>query len=95
MYASIRKYKNVTDADEAIKRINEEFVPIVSGVPGFIAYYVVNSGEGVVTSVSIFEDKSGVQESNRRAAGFVKNYANLFTTPPEITAGDILILKNK
>jgi hypothetical protein len=33
MYASIRKYKNVTDADEAIKRINEEFVPIVSGVP--------------------------------------------------------------
>jgi hypothetical protein len=95
MYASIRKYKNVTDADEAIKRINEEFVPIVSGVPGFIAYYVVGSGEGVVTSVNIFEDKSGVQESNRRAAGFVKNYANLFTTPPEITAGDILILKNK
>ena len=95
MYASIRKYKNVTDVDEAIKRINEEFVPIVSGVPGFIAYYVVGSGEGVVTSVNIFEDKSGVQESNRRAAGFVKNYANLFTTPPEITAGDILILKNK
>ncbi len=69
-------------------------MPIVSEAPGFIAYYVLDAGDGVVASINIFEDQAGAEESNRRAAGWVKeNVASMLPTPPEITAGEVTVHK--
>jgi hypothetical protein len=49
MYASIRRYKmDPGSVDELMRRVNEGFVPIISKGPGFLAYYAVNAGGGVV-----------------------------------------------
>jgi hypothetical protein len=40
--------------------------PIISDVPGFQAYYVIYAPDDTVTAISIFDDYSGAQESNRR-----------------------------
>ena len=45
-YASIRRYDGVSDVDEVIRRVEEGFVPILSGTPGFIAYYAIDQGDG-------------------------------------------------
>ncbi len=45
MFASIRKYKS-NSPDELIRRATQAFVPIISKAPGFIAYYLVKSGNG-------------------------------------------------
>ena len=93
MYASIRRYQVDPDSvDEVVKRAEERFVPIVSGAPGFNAYYLVNAGDGVVASISVFEDQAGAEESNKLAADWVKdNLAALVTGPPEITAGEVAL----
>jgi hypothetical protein len=96
MYATVRRYEGVTDPSEAGRRVNEGFVPLISQVPGFVAYYWVNAGGGVMISTSVFQDQSGAEESNKRAAAFVvENLASLLPKPPQITAGEVVAHKAK
>jgi hypothetical protein len=96
MYATVRRYEGVTDSSEAGRRVNEGFVPLISQVPGFVAYYWVNAGGGVMVSTTVFQDQSGAEESNMRAADFVReNLASLLPKPPQITAGEVVAHKAK
>jgi hypothetical protein len=98
MYTSIRRY-NITNAEtieELTRRIKEGFVPIISQTPGFIAYSLVDAGEGVVATISVFGDQAGAEESNRRAADWVKqNIAHVVTVAPQITAGTVTLHQAK
>ncbi len=64
MYASVR----VTQAkqgsvDQIGQRVTDDFVPIVSDIPGFLGYYVVSVGSDKLVTVSIFEDAEGARAS--------------------------------
>jgi hypothetical protein len=74
--------------------VSQGFVPIISQAPGFVAYYVVDAGNDLVASVSVFQDQAGAEESNRMAADWVKqNIASLVSGVPEITAGAVTVHK--
>jgi hypothetical protein len=91
MYAAVRRYEGVTDPAEAGRRVNEGFVPLIRQVPGFVAYYWVDAGGGVMVSTSVFEDQAGAAESTKRAAEFVReNLASLLPNPPQVTEGEIV-----
>lgn len=91
MYAVVRRYDGVTDSAEAGRRVKEEFVPILRDVSGFVAYYWVNAGGGVMVSTSVFQDQAGEEESTKRAADFVRaNLASLLPNPPQVTAGEVV-----
>lgn len=96
MYATVRRYEGVTDPSEVARRVNEGFVPLISQVPGFLAYYWVDAGGSVMVSTSIFENQAGAEESNRRAAEWNRqNTATLLPNPPQITAGEVVAHKAK
>ena len=97
MYATIRRYDGVTNSREAGKRVNEGFVPLISQLPGFVAYYWVDAGGGVMVSTSVFQDQASAQESNKKAADWVRqnNMASLMPNPPQITAGEVVAQKAK
>jgi hypothetical protein len=44
MYATIRRYEGVTNPTEAGRLVRETFLPVVSKIPGFVAYYWVDAG---------------------------------------------------
>jgi len=90
MYAVLRRYNvNRGAVDQILQRVNDGFVPQISKARGFVAYYVVNSGDGLV-SVSVFEDKQGADDSNRVASEWVRqNLHGLITTAPVIISGDV------
>ncbi len=94
MYATVRRYEGVTDPKEAGRLVDEGFLPIISEIPGFVAYYWVDAGDGVMISTSIFEDSSGEEESNFRAGEFhAQHLAPLLPNPPHITAGEVVAHK--
>lgn len=96
MYATVRRYEGVTDSSEAARRVNEGFVPLISQIPGFLAYYWVDAGGSVMVSTSIFADQAGAEESNRQAADWLRqNIASLLPNPPQITAGEVVAHKAK
>jgi len=45
-------------------------------------------------STSVFQDRSSAEESNKKAAGWVReNLASMFPNSPEITAGEVVAQK--
>ncbi|WP_230689961.1 hypothetical protein [Catellatospora paridis] len=76
--------------------MNEGFVPIINAVPGIVAYYWVDAGNGVMVSTSVFESRDGAEESNKKAADWViENLASLLPNPPQITAGEVVAYRAK
>ena len=94
MYATVRRLEGVTNPGEAARRVNEGFVPLISQIPGFVAYYWVDAGSGVMISTSVFQDQASAEESNRRAADYVRqNLVSVLPNPPQVTAGEVVAYK--
>ena len=68
MYAAVRRYEGVTDPVEAGRRVSEGFVPLIRRIPGLLAYYWVDAGDGVMVSTTVFESEQGAAESIEKAA---------------------------
>ncbi|GGQ70941.1 hypothetical protein [Streptomyces flaveolus] len=91
MYAAVRRYEGVTDSAEAARLVNEGFLPLLHQVSGFVAYYWIDAGGGVMVSTSIFQDRAGAEESVLRAAGFVRDHlSSVLPNPPEVMAGEVV-----
>jgi hypothetical protein len=90
-YLTVRRYEGVADSKEAARQVQEGFIPLISKIPGFISYYWVDEGDGIMVSVSVFATREAEEESNRLAADFVKQHvAPLLPNPPQITAGQVV-----
>jgi hypothetical protein len=88
MYAAVRRYEGITNDAEAGRLVGESFIPLLDGVPGFIAYYWIDAGDGVMASLSVFEDRTGADESVKMAHQWVQeNAAALIPNPPQVTEG--------
>ncbi|MDH3375421.1 MAG: hypothetical protein OEQ39_00435 [Gammaproteobacteria bacterium] len=95
MYSSIRRYTTNSNDAAAIVDIvpQSNIAELIRAIPGCVAYYMVNGGEGTVATVSIFEDQAGADQSNAVAADWVKEniLPSYSMSPPEITAGEVVI----
>jgi hypothetical protein len=97
MYATIRRYtpKGTWDRksrEELKGRIESGFLPMVQEIKGFHSYYVVDVGEKEIVSIGVFENRTGAEESTRRAAEFVKqDPMSDRLGRPEIMEGDLLV----
>ena len=98
MYAAIRRLKVQPGVfDEVVQRDESGLVPILRSVPGFVEFDLVQVGEDVGVSISVFETQEQAEEANRRAAEWLKqNVAPLAAGPPEIVAvGEVWLRKVK
>lgn len=66
MYVTVRRYEGVADSGEATRRVNEGFIQLVSQIPGFVAYYFVDAGAGVIISTSVFQDQASAEGRIRK-----------------------------
>lgn len=91
MYAAVRRYEGITDDSEAGRLVGESFVPLLQQVPGFIAYYWIDAGDGVMASLSLFENQEGADKSVEVAHAWVaENAPSLFPNPPRVTEGHVV-----
>jgi hypothetical protein len=94
MHATIRRYESVDQSrtDELIKKVNTGLVPLLSKMPGFAGYRFIDHGEGVMTSVGIFDTEAQADESSRVAANWVaeEKLDKLVPKPPQISVGQVV-----
>jgi hypothetical protein len=94
MYIAVRRYEGVSDPQKVRQLVDEGFVPILSEMPGFVAFYWVDAGDGVVASTSVFEHKDAEEQSNVEAREFLAEHlAPLMPNPPQVTAGEVGVYK--
>ena len=96
MYAVVRRYEGVTDTQKVARIVNEGFVPLISEMPGFVAYYWVDVGDDVIVTTSVFEHKDAEEQSTFRAGEFIAEHlAPFYPNPPQVTAGEVVNYKAK
>ena len=94
MYVAVRRYEGMTDPQRVAEVAQEGFVPLISEMPGFVAYYCVDAEDGVMVTTSVFEHKDAEEQSTFRAGQFVAEHlAPLLPNPPQVTAGEVVSYK--
>jgi hypothetical protein len=52
MYVAVRRYEGVSDPQKVARLVEEGFIPIISEMPGFVAYYFVDARAAVAPIVA-------------------------------------------
>jgi hypothetical protein len=97
MHATVRRYEGVDKSrtDELAKKVDESLMPRLSKLPGFEGYYLIETGDGVMSSIGLFETSAQADESSRVAATWVREekLETALPNPPKITGGKVIVHK--
>ena len=95
MFAAIRYYQaDPPSIDEVVRRVQEDFVPLIRDMQGFVSYFILvpSEREEDIVSVSVFEDQQSAEESNSKAAEWVvQNLGELLRPSPEFASGQVVV----
>lgn len=98
MHATIRRYEGVDQnrTDELTRKFGESLIPRLSKLEGFSEYYLVEAGNGIMTTVGIFDTPAHASGSTRIAADWVREekLESALPNPPKVTEGEIVAHKN-
>ena len=94
MHATIRRYEGVdaTRTNEVAAKVNETLVPQLRELPGFAGYYLIEAGNGVLSSLSLFETSAQADESTKLVAKWItdENFGKAIPNAPRITSGKVV-----
>ena len=92
MHAVVRKYTSSPDVVTEARPKLQHLEQTMRGTPGFVAYYFLETADGV-TTITITEDETGTTESMSRAANWVQQNleSRAALGSPEVTTGQVLL----
>jgi hypothetical protein len=98
MHATIRRYEGVDTArtNELTGKVNEKLVPQLRKLPGFSGYYLIEAGNGVLSSLGLFETAEQADESTKIVAQWIRdeNFDSAMPNAPKITSGKVVAHSN-
>ena len=91
MYQTIREYQTSPQSvTEILAQDEKSFVPFISNAPGFCEYTCIDAGNGVVTSTSIFANRTDGEKFNTLAMNWVNEHlGSLLPTAPRVSSGEV------
>jgi hypothetical protein len=98
MFATMRRYEGVDQnrTTELTTKVNETLVPKLTKLPGFAGYYLIEAGDGVVSSLGLFETPEQGKESSNVVASWIRDekLETLIPNAPKITSGEVIAHAN-
>jgi hypothetical protein len=97
MHATIRRYEGIDQArtEELTRKVGETLLPRLRKSDGFRGFYLIEAGDGVISSVDFFETQEQADESTRLASTWVRDekLETALPNPPKITGGEVIVKK--
>jgi hypothetical protein len=94
MHAIIRRYDGVDQnrTTELTTKVNETLMPKLNKLPGFKGYYLIDAGNGVFSSLSLFETPEQGMESTKFVTTWIREEKldTILPNEPKITSGKIV-----
>jgi hypothetical protein len=92
MHAVVRSYsgQGASELFDQLEQRKDEVKDLIGGVPGFVSYTAFRTDDGGST-VTVCQDKTGTDESSRRAAEWVKENITGTANPPVVTEGGTVV----
>ena len=95
MHAIMRRYEGI-DAkrtDELTRKVGESLTPRLKKLDGFNGFYLIEAGNGVMSSVNFFDTSAHADESTRVVAEWLREEKldSILPNPPKITGGKVIV----
>jgi hypothetical protein len=94
MHGTIRRYEGVdaTRTNEVVGKVNETLVPQLRNLPGFAGYYLIEAGNGVLSSLGLFETSEQAEESSKLVTKWIndEHFGTAIPSAPKITSGKVV-----
>jgi hypothetical protein len=94
MHATIRRYDGVDQnrTMELTNKVNETLLPKLNKLPGFAGYYLIEAGNGVFSSLGLFETPEQGKESSNVVATWIRDekLETMIPNEPRITSGKVV-----
>ena len=83
--------------DVFAKKVGETLLPRLSNLPGFNSYYLIEAGNGVMSSIGFFDTSEQADESTRVASNWVREQKleTALPNPPKIPRGEVVAHKTR
>ena len=94
MFATIRSYHGVdqTRTAELTTKVKETLIPQLEELPGFDGYYLVDAGNGIFTSLGLFETREQGEASTKLVSKWIRDEKldRLMPNEPKIMSGKVV-----
>jgi len=94
MFATIRRYDGVDQnrSVELTRKVNETLVPKLEQLSGFKGYYLIDAGNGIFSSLGLFETPEQGMESTKLVTTWIQEEKldTILPNEPKITSGKIV-----
>ena len=93
MYTSIRQYRiDPKHATEMAHRADEQFADQLAQVRGFVAYELIDCGDGTAFTLTVFEDRESAEASAEMAAEFLRtSMSDMSIERTAVHTGEVLV----
>jgi hypothetical protein len=95
MHAIVRRYEGIDTkrTDELKQKVDASLTPRLSKLPGFNGYFLIEAGNGVMSSVNFFDNSAHADESTRVVAEWLREekLETLVPNAPKITGGEVIV----
>ena len=94
MFATIRRDDGVDQnrTVELTNKVTQTLLPKLEKLPGFAGYYLIEAGNGVFSSLTLFETPEQGTESTKLVATWIRdeNLTTMIPNEPKITSGQVV-----
>jgi hypothetical protein len=95
MHAIVRRYEGIDTkrTDELKQKVSTSLTPRLSKLPGFNGYYLIEAGNGVMSSVNFYDTAAHAEASTRIVAEWLREekLETLVPNEPKITGGEVIV----
>jgi hypothetical protein len=99
MHAIVGRYEGIDTKRtvELKQKVNASLTPRLSKLPGFGGYFLIEAGNGVMSSVNFFDTSAQADESTRVVAEWLREekLETLVPNAPKITGGEVIVKEMK
>ena len=92
LYATIGRYDGVTASIDAVLPAGRQLAAALSQTPGFVSYAVLDAGDGVLVSVTVFDDPTALAAADQFIGRWVAEHLPaVLPRPPAVITGEVIV----
>jgi quinol monooxygenase YgiN len=93
MFATMRRYRlHAGSMDALLHEVDVGFAEMIQEEAGFVAYEVLDHGDGMITTISTFTDRDAAEASTEAAAAWIRdNLADFEMERLDVITGELAV----
>ena len=92
MYAMVRRYRMATGSmDDLMHKVDTQFADRLQEQLGILHYQAIDTGDGTIMTVTVFEDEDQCRRSETAAAGVREGLAEFLVEEIHALTGEVMV----